>query len=128
MKDVERAFGVLQARFAIIYGPTRFFYPEMLQEIMKACIILHNIIVEDEWDENEAVDFDYEQIDEVDNPPYKCHVSMQMDLWHSSKVTNALETNKYIFNSNRTLLIIYSNYMASRRNLGVWVMACEFLL
>ena len=69
MKDVERAFGVLQARFAIIYGPTRFFYPEMLQEIMKACIILHNIIVEDEWDENEAVDFDYEQIGEVDNPP-----------------------------------------------------------
>ena len=36
---------------------------------MKACIILHNMIVEDEWDENEVVDFDYEQIDEVDNPP-----------------------------------------------------------
>ena len=26
------------------------------------------MIVEDERDENEAVDFDYEQIDEVDNP------------------------------------------------------------
>ena len=36
---------------------------------MKACIILHNIIVEDEWDENEVVDLDYEQIDGVDNPP-----------------------------------------------------------
>ena len=34
----------------------------------EACIILHNMIVEDERDENEAVDFDYEQIDEVDNP------------------------------------------------------------
>uniref|UniRef100_A0A0D3BRF8 Nuclease HARBI1 n=1 Tax=Brassica oleracea var. oleracea TaxID=109376 RepID=A0A0D3BRF8_BRAOL len=34
-KDVERAFGVLQARFAII---------------MRACIILHNMIVEDERD------------------------------------------------------------------------------
>ena len=36
---------------------------------MKACIILHNIIVEDKWDDNEEVDLDYEQIDEVDNPP-----------------------------------------------------------
>ncbi|XP_050286616.1 uncharacterized protein LOC126725756 isoform X1 [Quercus robur] len=68
-KDVERAFGVLQARFAIVRGPARFFYPEMLQKIMKACIILHNMIVEDERDENEVVDFDYEQIDEVNNPP-----------------------------------------------------------
>ena len=36
---------------------------------MKACIILHNIIVEDERGENEVVDSDYEQIDGVDNPP-----------------------------------------------------------
>uniref|UniRef100_A0A0D3AWG7 Uncharacterized protein n=1 Tax=Brassica oleracea var. oleracea TaxID=109376 RepID=A0A0D3AWG7_BRAOL len=34
-KDVERAFGVLQARFAVI---------------MRACIILHNMIIEDERD------------------------------------------------------------------------------
>ena len=27
------------------------------------------MIAEDEQDENEVVDFDYEQIDEVDNPP-----------------------------------------------------------
>ena len=63
-KDVERAFKVLQARFAIVRGPTRFFHLEMLQDIMKACIILHNMIIEDERDENEMVDFDYEQIDE----------------------------------------------------------------
>ena len=35
----------------------------------EACIILHNMIVKDKRDENEVVDFDYEQIDEVDNPP-----------------------------------------------------------
>ena len=64
-KDVERAFGVLQARFAIVRGLARFFYHETLQDIMKACIILHNIIIEDERDEAKAVDLDYEQIDEI---------------------------------------------------------------
>ena len=32
---------------------------------MKACIILHNMIIEDEQDENEAINFDYEQVDEI---------------------------------------------------------------
>ena len=41
----------------------------MPQKIVKVCIILHNMIVENERDENEVVDFDYEQIDEVNNPP-----------------------------------------------------------
>ncbi|XP_075674911.1 uncharacterized protein LOC142644119 [Castanea sativa] len=68
-KDVERAFGVLQARFAIVREPARFFHLETLQKIMKAYIILHNMIVEDERDDNEVVNLDYEQIDEVDNPP-----------------------------------------------------------
>ncbi|KAL0015969.1 hypothetical protein SO802_003038 [Lithocarpus litseifolius] len=59
-KDVERVFGVLQARFAIVCGPTIFFYSETLQDIMIACVILHNIIIEDERDVNEAVELDYE--------------------------------------------------------------------
>ena len=48
MKDVERAFGVLQARFTIIRQPATFFYLETLRDIMKACIILHNMIIGDE--------------------------------------------------------------------------------
>ena len=55
-KDVERAVRVLQARF---------FFPETLQDIMKACIILHNMTIEDERDKNEVVNFDYEQPDET---------------------------------------------------------------
>ncbi|XP_075658856.1 uncharacterized protein LOC142628695 [Castanea sativa] len=68
-KDVEHAFGVLQACLAIIRGPARFFHLETLQKILKACIILHNMIDEDERDDNEVVDLDYEQIDGVDNSP-----------------------------------------------------------
>ncbi|XP_057719886.1 uncharacterized protein LOC130934320 [Arachis stenosperma] len=49
-KDVERAFGVLQARFAIIRGPACFWEKKKLANIMRACIILHNMIVEDERD------------------------------------------------------------------------------
>lgn len=64
-KDVERAFGVLQARFSILARPVKFMNEEDLGWIMKACIILHNMIIEDErniegledvehFDENEA--------------------------------------------------------------------------
>ncbi|XP_056685565.1 uncharacterized protein [Spinacia oleracea] len=49
-KDVERAFGVLQARFAIIRQPALARNTSMLGKIMIACIIIHNMIVEDERD------------------------------------------------------------------------------
>ncbi|XP_004309380.1 PREDICTED: uncharacterized protein LOC101291587 [Fragaria vesca subsp. vesca] len=57
-KDVERAFGILQARWAIIRGPTRGWSKENLQFIMMTCIILHDMIVEDEHDEDAAEPFD----------------------------------------------------------------------
>ena len=58
-KDVERAFGVLQARFAIVSGPARFWRKEDMSDIMTACIILHNMIVEDEREIHE-LDFNYD--------------------------------------------------------------------
>ena len=61
MKDVERAFGVLQSRFAIVRGPTRFFQIKTLKDIMMACIILHNMIIEDEYYIDEVERDDYEQ-------------------------------------------------------------------
>lgn len=47
-KDAERAFRILQARFNIVCGPTRFRDEQTLVDIMKACIIMYNIIIEDE--------------------------------------------------------------------------------
>ncbi|XP_024160560.1 uncharacterized protein LOC112167738 [Rosa chinensis] len=61
-KDVERAFGILQARWAIIRGPARGWSKENLQYIMMTCIILHNMIVEDEHDEDAAQPFDPDDI------------------------------------------------------------------
>ena len=47
-KDVEQAFGVLQARFAFIKCPCLIWDRDIMGKIMIACIILHNMIVEDE--------------------------------------------------------------------------------
>jgi hypothetical protein len=54
-KDVERAFGILQAQFAIVRGPARFWDQEILWYIMMACVIMHNMIIENERDQ----DLDY---------------------------------------------------------------------
>ncbi|XP_042432916.1 uncharacterized protein LOC122019525 [Zingiber officinale] len=49
-KDAERAFGVLQSRWAMIKGLGRFWYKDNLKDIMYTCIILHNMIIENERD------------------------------------------------------------------------------
>ncbi|XP_047940286.1 uncharacterized protein LOC125187696 [Salvia hispanica] len=47
-KDMERAFGVLQSQWEIVKGPTRFWFKEVIADVMYACIILHNMIVKQE--------------------------------------------------------------------------------
>ncbi|KAL5846797.1 hypothetical protein ACOSQ3_010321 [Xanthoceras sorbifolium] len=55
-KDVERAFGILQSRFAIAKGPACFWNKHVLHDIMSSCIIMHNMIVEDERDVDADID------------------------------------------------------------------------
>ncbi|XP_026410196.1 protein ALP1-like [Papaver somniferum] len=47
-KDVERAFGILQAKWHIVRGPVEYWDEEDLKFIMLSCVILHNMIIEHE--------------------------------------------------------------------------------
>jgi len=51
-KDIERLFGVLQARWHILARPSLYWDEQTLQMIWKTCIILHNLIVAEETDAN----------------------------------------------------------------------------
>jgi hypothetical protein len=51
-KDVERYFGVLQSRFGTIANPCRLWSIEAMKDVMLACVILHNMIIEDERSED----------------------------------------------------------------------------
>ncbi|XP_073120673.1 uncharacterized protein [Henckelia pumila] len=67
-KDVERAFGVLQERWHIVRGSFRLWDPIDQDYIMKTCIILHNMIVEDER-EDILEDHDFPTRDDEHVPP-----------------------------------------------------------
>jgi hypothetical protein len=56
-KDIECAFGVLQSRFAVNRGPAYGWDRSQLNDIIMTCIILHNMIVEDE--QHNAGDTDF---------------------------------------------------------------------
>uniref|UniRef100_A0A0D3BEJ6 Myb-like domain-containing protein n=1 Tax=Brassica oleracea var. oleracea TaxID=109376 RepID=A0A0D3BEJ6_BRAOL len=67
-KDVERAFGVLQARFAVVKNPSKLWDKDKIANIMRACIILHNMVVEDERSSFTQYDvFEFQQGEDVDD-------------------------------------------------------------
>lgn len=61
--DVERAFGILQARFAIVRQPGKLWNQDVLRIVIQLYIILHNMIVEDKRRTN--WNCEYDQIEEM---------------------------------------------------------------
>ncbi|XP_051219997.1 uncharacterized protein [Lolium perenne] len=82
-KDVECAFGVLKARFNILAVPGRSYSRHTLGLIMRACVILHNMIIDDERDIN--LEDIYETVDSNvgpaihNNAPPSLAARIQMD-------------------------------------------------
>nr|XP_043626079.1 protein ALP1-like [Erigeron canadensis] len=46
-KGIERAFGVLKKRWKVLNHPTQYWDKALMQDVIYACIILHNMILED---------------------------------------------------------------------------------
>ena len=57
-KDIERAFGVLCHRWTILKRLARLYDRGQIEKVVLACIILHNMIVEDEKEEDIEQDLD----------------------------------------------------------------------
>ena len=47
-KDVECAFGILQSKFHIISQPSNFWFSTDMRFVIACCVILHNMVIEDE--------------------------------------------------------------------------------
>jgi hypothetical protein len=75
---------------------------------------LHNMIIEDERNTDDASDIDYEQIDE--NTMYKFLTNIPMDSWNSLKGMWTLEIVKLILSYNLTLSSTYGNCMVNLKN------------
>jgi hypothetical protein len=51
-KDVERPFGVLQTQWAIVQNPCQLWDMSTISNIILACVIMHNMVIEDEGSNN----------------------------------------------------------------------------
>jgi hypothetical protein len=49
-KDVKRAFGVLRSHWAIVRHPAKQWSVQQKWDVMNTCVIMHNMIVEEECD------------------------------------------------------------------------------
>lgn len=59
-KNVERAFRVLQAQFSMLGALTRFWNKDTLWYIKITMMIMHNMIIKDEWDQKDHGGVEYD--------------------------------------------------------------------
>ena len=83
-KDVERAFGVLQARFRILDTPCKLWNSEDMRCVIIACIILHNMVVENERDRHLCNQYLFEDEDYVP-PIVRERNALPNDWWNSDR-------------------------------------------
>ncbi|KAB2605937.1 S ribonuclease [Pyrus ussuriensis x Pyrus communis] len=90
-KDVERCFGILQARRAIVRVAARMFDVEALRSIMITCIILHNMIVEDEYDYDAVDEYEPDPMNNSRTQIYYAHDRTEDPVQHEPSLQENLE-------------------------------------
>ncbi|XP_048574564.1 uncharacterized protein LOC125555752 [Triticum urartu] len=86
-KDVERAFGVLQSRFSIVRGPAKGWKRKEIGDLMKACIIMNNMIVEDERDSGPH-DYIYDSMGVKVTPSHTHAEKLSVFIQMHQRITN----------------------------------------
>jgi hypothetical protein len=89
-KDMECAFGLLKKRFNILVIPDWSYSQRTLNLIMCACIILHNMTIDDERDGD--YDDNYHTITSIVAPPvtYEAPASLTSILQRGAHLTSGL--------------------------------------
>jgi hypothetical protein len=75
-KNIECAFNILKKRFNILVISDRSYSQDTLDLIMCACIILHNMFIDDERDDN--YDDNYHIVTSVVTPPVNYEASTSL--------------------------------------------------
>ncbi|ETP03402.1 hypothetical protein F441_19628 [Phytophthora nicotianae CJ01A1] len=99
-KDVERTFGVIQARWRILDTPCELWSTAKMDKVMHACIIMHNMIVEDERHlrDSDRIDFLFDVRNQPGGLPEftvsrparaSGHDTIEQLIVHTSKLRNA---------------------------------------
>jgi hypothetical protein len=93
-KDVERAFRVLQTQFAILAQPALKWSVDKLHLVMKTCIILHNMIVEDERNlnidhiYNSNTSTGHDSSFDLINPISQCYPNFSTFIQNTQRIRN----------------------------------------
>ena len=104
-KDIERCFGVLQARFFILRRESYQWYKDDIINISYSCVILHNMLVrmnqsgaftEDEAEEGQLIDVICEM---YDHEEYNANISSMQTESHQLVRQQEIESNRYDWES-----------------------------
>jgi Plant transposon protein len=102
-KDVERAFGILKKRWAILKNPSRMMFIEDITATVQCCIILHNMIIEDEREMDDILDRMY-FLDEVEAQDFVRSMKDDVIILHNAaeapQTQMQLMLDNYIVSTN----------------------------